>query len=130
MARAQASIATQVPFSSIDHVQLAIPEGKEEESRVFYGDLLGMREIAKPAELAKRGGCWFESGAVHIHLGVEVEFHPARKAHPALRCANYDALTTRLQEAGVEVKGDNSIPGVRRCHISDPFGNRIELISP
>ena len=116
------------PFAAIDHVQLAIPPGEENTTRRFYRDLLGMNEIAKPPELAKRGGCWFESGTVQIHLGVEPDFRPARKAHPALLCSDYDALTARLRAAGVETREDDSIPGVRRCHISDPFGNRIELI--
>jgi len=120
---------TLVPFSAIDHVQLAMPPGAEDSARQFYRDLLGMTEVAKPAELAKRGGCWFESGSVQIHLGVEAEFRPARKAHPALRCADYLALTARPQAAGVQVCGDSSIPAVTRCHIADPFGNRIELIS-
>lgn len=117
------------PFTAIDHVQLAMPAGEEDRARAFYGELLSMTELPKPAELAKRGGCWFESGDVQIHLGVEANFHPARKAHPALRCSDYDALTARLRSAGVGVINDSSIPEVRRCHISDPFGNRIELIS-
>ncbi len=117
------------PFSAIDHVQLAMPAGGEDRARAFYRTLLGMREVAKPAALAARGGCWFECGPVQIHLGVEADFRPARKAHPALRCFDYSELVSRLQRAGVEVKDDTSIPGVRRCHISDPFGNRIELIS-
>ncbi|HKT87410.1 MAG TPA: VOC family protein [Candidatus Sulfotelmatobacter sp.] len=116
------------PFTAIDHVQLAMPPGSEEAARRFYGDLLGMREVAKPAELAKRGGCWFESGAVQIHLGVENDFRAAKKAHPALRCSDYDGLTGKLRSAGIEVKDDHVIPGVRRCHIADPFGNRIELV--
>ena len=114
------------PFAAIDHVQLAIPPGEENTTRRFYRDLLGMNEIAKPPELAKRGGCWFESGTVQIHLGVEPDFRPARKAHPALLCSDYDALTARLRAAGVETREDDSIPG--RCRIPDPFGNRIELI--
>ena len=117
------------PFSTIDHVQLAMPAGGEETARHFYRDLLGMKELPKPTELAKRGGCWFESGSVQVHLGVETEFHPAKKAHPALRCADYDGLTARLRDAGIEIKDDDNIPGVRRCHIFDPFGNRIELIA-
>ena len=116
------------PFTAIDHVQLAMPPGMEGQARAFYGLLLGMREIEKPVELKKRGGCWFASGRVQIHLGIEPEFHPARKAHPALLCADYDEFVTRLNKAGLETKDDNSIPGVRRCHIFDPFGNRIELI--
>jgi len=116
------------PFSAIDHVQLAMPVGGEERARAFYGSLLGMNEVPKPSELEKRGGCWFECGPVHIHLGVEAEFRPARKAHPALRCLDYDGLVARLRGAGVTMTPDNSIPGIKRCHIADPFGNRIELI--
>jgi catechol 2,3-dioxygenase-like lactoylglutathione lyase family enzyme len=125
----QAALVADYPFTAIDHVQLAMPPGGEESARGFYRDLLGMIEISKPEELAKRGGCWFESGGVQIHLGIEADFRPARKAHPALRCRNYDDLTAHLRAAGVETGEDNSIPGVRRFHISDPFGNRIELIS-
>jgi len=117
------------PFSAIDHVQLAMPPGSEDRARAFYGNLLGMREVPKPAELAKRGGCWFECGPVRIHLGVEADFRASQKAHPALRCFDYDRLVSRLRAGGVEVTDDASIPGVRRCHIADPFGNRIELIS-
>jgi catechol 2,3-dioxygenase-like lactoylglutathione lyase family enzyme len=119
---------TSSTFTAIDHVQLAMPDGEEERAREFYGKLLGMAEIPKPPELAKRGGCWFESGTVQIHLGVEAGFRPARKAHPALRCRQYEALTARLRAAGAEVAEDFSIPEVRRAHIFDPFGNRIELI--
>lgn len=102
---------------------------EEDRARAFYRDLLRMSEIAKPPELAKRGGCWFASGAVQIHLGIEADFRPAKKAHPALRCLDYDALVARLRAAGVEVKLDENLPGVRRCHLSVPFGNRIELVS-
>lgn len=117
------------PFNAIDHVQLAMPADGEERAREFYATLLGMREVEKPTMLAQRGGCWFESGPVRIHLGVEADFRPARKAHPALRCFDYQGLVARLRESGVEVIPDDSIPGVERCHIVDPFGNRIELIA-
>jgi len=120
----------ELPFTRIDHVQLAMPAGKEDDARRFYADVLGMIEIPKPAELAKRGGVWFSSGEVQIHLGVEADFRPARKAHPALRCARYDQLCAKLHQAGFSAVSDDSIPGVRRCHIHDPFGNRIELIEP
>jgi len=116
------------PFAAIDHVQLAMPPGKEEMARGFYRDLLGMVELVKPPELAKRGGCWFESGGVQIHLGVEADFRPAKKAHPALRCRDYADLIARLKRAGVEIIPDDAIPGTVRCYIHDPFGNRIELI--
>jgi len=117
-----------LPFSAIDHVQLAMPAGQEEIARKFYAAFLGMREIPKPAELIKRGGCWFESGSVQVHLGVEMDFRPAKKAHPAFKCANYDGLIAKLRAAGVEVMQPGDIPGVRRCHVHDPFGNRIELL--
>ena len=118
------------PFSAIDHVQLAMPqrEREEERARGFYCGVLGMTEIPKPPELAKRGGCWFGSGDVQLHLGVEADFRPAKKAHPAVRCRNYEDLTSRLRAAGIEVTEDENIPGVRRCHVFDPFGNRVELI--
>jgi catechol 2,3-dioxygenase-like lactoylglutathione lyase family enzyme len=117
------------PFTVIDHVQLAMPVGEEESARRFYSGLLGMTEIAKAPELAKRGGCWFESGGVRVHLGVEADFRAAKKAHPAFRCGDYDGLIPRLQAAGIEVTDAADIPGVRRCHVHDPFGNRIELIA-
>ena len=118
-----------VPFSQIDHVQLAIPAGGEDQARAFYRDLLGMVELIKPEQLAKRGGCWFASGTVQIHLGIEEAFQPARKAHPAFRCHDYEALINSLQQNGVNVVPDATIPGTTRCYIHDPFGNRIELIA-
>jgi catechol 2,3-dioxygenase-like lactoylglutathione lyase family enzyme len=117
------------PFLAIDHVQLAMPAGAEHAARAFYSGLLGMGEIPKPSELAKRGGCWFQSGNVQIHLGTEENFRPAKKAHPALLCASYDDLVSHLRDAGVSANEVNDIPGVRRCHVHDPFGNRIELIA-
>jgi catechol 2,3-dioxygenase-like lactoylglutathione lyase family enzyme len=117
-----------LPFTAIDHVQLAMPVGGEQAAREFYGSLLGMSEIQKPPELARRGGAWFGSGSVQIHLGVEPEFRPARKAHPALKCSDYHAMLLKLRVAGISIQEDRNVPGVERCHIQDPFGNRIELI--
>ena len=105
-----------------------MPAGEEERARGFYRDMLGMTEIPKPPELAMRGGCWFVSGAVQLHLGVETEFRAAKKAHPALRCRDYAALVSKLQAAGMEVMEDANIPGVRRGHVVDPFGNRLEFV--
>ena len=116
-------------LTAIDHVQLAMPEGEEAKAREFFAGVLGMREVPKPEKLAARGGCWFESGGVRIHAGVERDFRPARKAHPALRCSNFDELLLRLAARGIPRQDDDSIPGTRRCHIADPFGNRIELIA-
>jgi catechol 2,3-dioxygenase-like lactoylglutathione lyase family enzyme len=117
------------PFTRIDHVQLAMPLGEEERARSFFVGILGMNEIAKPEELAQRGGCWFASGDVQIHLGVENNFRAARKAHPALQCSDYTSLLQNLRAKGIEVIEAADIPGVQRAHIFDPFGNRIELIA-
>jgi catechol 2,3-dioxygenase-like lactoylglutathione lyase family enzyme len=119
----------ELPFTAVDHFQMAIPSGGEEMARSFYSSVLGMQEITKPPELAKRGGAWFSSGNVQIHIGSDPDFHPAKKAHPALRCRDYNALLARLQANGYELMDDGAIPGVTRCHIFDPFGNRIELIA-
>jgi len=119
-----------MPFIRLDHVQLAMPTGEEERARAFYRDLLGMEELPKPAQLASRGGCWFGSGEAQIHLGVERDFRPAKKAHLALRCHDYEVLTEKLRRAGIELIADDSIPGLARCYIHDPFGNRMELIRP
>ena len=113
---------------SIDHVQLAMPSGKEEVAGTFYQGLLGLERQQKPPVLAARGGCWFSNGSVTLHLGVEEGFRPARKAHPAVIVENLDDLCQALSEAGHEVRFDNEIPEVRRCYVDDPFGNRIELI--
>ena len=113
----------------IDHVQLAMPRGCEEEARRFYGRLLGIPEKIKPLELAKRGGVWFESDAVKIHLGVEADFRPSRKGHPALLVHDLAALVERLRQAGIEVT-DDALAGYFRVYVSDPFGNRIELMEP
>ena len=116
--------------SRIDHVQLAMPAGGEDRARAFYVDALGLDEIAKPPELAKRGGAWFRSGDVCVHLGVDSDFKPAKKAHPAFRCANYVGLLERLRKHGVEIIPDeNLFEGKRHCYVSDSFGNRIELIA-
>ena len=115
-------------IAGLHHVQLAMPRGQEAAAREFYAGVLGMTEVPKPPHLAVRGGVWFSAGSTQVHLGVEEDFRPAKKAHPALRCADYDGLVARLRAAAVDVQDDNSIPEMRRCHISDPFGNRIELI--
>ena len=119
----------QTPYT-IDHIQLAMPPGRENEARTFFVAILEFIEIAKPPELAKRGGAWFTSGAVTLHVGVDPAFVPAKKAHPALRCADYIRVIGRLRERGIAMKPD-PIPfdGRDHCYIEDPFGNRIELIA-
>lgn len=115
---------------SLHHVQLAMPPGEEASATEFYEDLLGIPRVAKPAHLEVRGGCWFESDSVRIHLGVDSEFTPAKKAHPALLVENLDALRSQLADAGVSIVDDQPLPGFRRFYVSDPFGNRIEILSP
>lgn|SRR5690606_5064362 len=115
-------------FVGFDHVQLAMPPNEEEKARGYYGSLLGLKEVPKPEALAARGGCWFESGPVAVHLGVQHDFVPAKKAHPAFIVSDLDALQKRLEGAGYQVNIDTSVPGVRRFHTSDPFGNRLEFI--
>ena len=118
-----------MPLTRIDHVQLAMPPGGEDAARGFYRDLLGLDEEPKPAELAARGGCWFRSGAVRLHLGVEADFRAARKAHPAVRVSGFEALLADLREAGCTVREDGAFEGAARVYVDDPFGNRIELIA-
>lgn len=113
---------------AIDHVQIAMPPGQEAAARAFYTAILGLREVAKPPELAGRGGVWFQEGDLKLHLGVEADFRPARKAHPAFLVRGLDELVGRCREAGCEVRRDVPLPGTRRVHVFDPFGNRIELM--
>ena len=120
-------------ISGIHHVQVAAPAGCEDAARAFYGGLLGLTEIAKPPRLAERGGCWFGVGRAELHVGVAGSFIPATKAHPALRLASIDALdalASSLAESGVEIiwADDLEIPGQRRFHANDPWGNRLEFL--
>jgi catechol 2,3-dioxygenase-like lactoylglutathione lyase family enzyme len=114
----------------IDHVQLAMPAGREADAIAFYEGLLGIPHVAKPPHLAVRGGCWFERGELKVHLGVEADFRPARKAHPALRVVDLPALLADLAAAGVRVVDDEPLEGHDRAYVDDPFGNRIELLEP
>jgi catechol 2,3-dioxygenase-like lactoylglutathione lyase family enzyme len=111
----------------IDHVQVAAPPGCEGAARAFYGGLLGLQEVDKPAELAGRGGCWFLAGGQALHVGVEESFAPARKAHPGFVVDDLDALEARLAAAGIETRDDTALAGAPRFHAEDPFGNRLEF---
>ncbi|MER5255170.1 VOC family protein [Streptomyces sp. NPDC002855] len=123
-------------LTGIDHVQLAAPPGSEPELRAFYCGVLGMTEIPKPGALVGRGGCWFlagagagaGAGAVQLHLGIEVDFRPARKAHPGLRVRDITAYAERLASRGAPVTWDDALPGHRRFYTNDPVGNRLEFL--
>jgi catechol 2,3-dioxygenase-like lactoylglutathione lyase family enzyme len=117
-----------VQIKKIDHVQLAMPSGKEPEARAFYEGVLGIPEVPKPPNLAKRGGCWFVRTSLKIHLGVENGFRPAQKAHPAFLVEDLPALKTLIQAAGYRFKVDEPLEGYDRIYVYDPFGNRIELM--
>ena len=112
----------------LDHIQLAMPPGGETEARRFYGEILGLTEAPKPASLVSRGGCWFEGHGVVVHLGVEENFVPARKAHPGFRVADLAEARRVLEVAGAPIVPDDTLPNVRRFYTTDPFGNRLELI--
>jgi catechol 2,3-dioxygenase-like lactoylglutathione lyase family enzyme len=113
---------------ALDHVQLAMPAGREAEARTFYVGVLGLGERDKPANLAKRGGCWFESGPVKVHLGVDPDFRPATKAHPAFLVEDVSRIARVAEAGGYRVASDEPLAGYDRLYVYDPFGNRIELM--
>lgn len=119
-------------IAAVDHVQLAAPPGSEEALRDYYVRILGMTEIPKPPVLAARGGCWFAAadGAVQLHLGIEADFHPAKKAHPGLRVTGITAYAARLAERGAKVVWDADLPDHQRFYSEDPVGNRLEFLEP
>ncbi len=114
----------------IHHVQLACPPGSEAALREFYGGVLGLTEIPKPPFLAARGGCWFRGHGMELHLGVEQDFRPARKAHPGLLVSDLDAWARRLRDGGFPVLFDDEFPGMRRFYSQDVHGNRLEFLEP
>jgi len=119
-----------MPVTALDHVQLAMPPGGEANARAFYEGVLGIPEVPKPPNLAKRGGCWFERGSLKVHLGVEADFRASRKAHPAFLVENLEALKSVIERAGYNLKIDEPLTGYNRIYVDDPFGNRIELMEP
>ena len=112
----------------LDHVQLAMPAGGEADAEAFYSGVLGIPRVAKPAELAARGGCWFERDGLRVHLGVDSDFRPARKAHPALAVRGLATFVVHLRSLGVEVRPGDGVPGMTQAYLDDPFGNRLELV--
>lgn len=121
---------TAFTFSRLHHAQLAVPPGGEDQCRAFWGGILGMDEVEKPPVLAARGGCWFRGGGIEVHLGVENDFAPARKAHPGILVSNLRELATSLEARGVDVTWDGEFPGHDRFYAADPFGNRLEFLEP
>jgi catechol 2,3-dioxygenase-like lactoylglutathione lyase family enzyme len=117
-------------LTGLHHVQLAAPAGSEDALREFYGEALGMTEVPKPPMLATRGGAWFRSGGLELHLGIEDDFRPARKAHPGIVVTGLDEVVARLGAHGSDVTWDDNFPGFRRCYVADPHGNRLELLEP
>ena len=117
-------------IETLHHVQLAMPAGGEGAARRFYADVLGIPEVAKPPHLAARGGCWFERGPLKVHLGVEQDFRAATKAHPAFLVTDLPMLLARIEAAGFRVTQDAPLAGYTRRYVTDPFGNRIELMEP
>ncbi len=115
---------------ALHHVQVSCPAGGEDDARRFYGETLGIPEVAKPPVLAARGGCWFRGDGVEVHVGVEADFRPAKKAHPAFVVDDIDALAARVEESGFPVTWDDDFPGYRRFYSADGSGNRVELLAP
>ncbi|MET9852089.1 glyoxalase [Streptomyces sp. NPDC006450] len=115
-------------LAGVDHVQLAAPPGSEDRLRTYYTEVLGMTEIPKPPVLAARGGCWFAAGPVQLHLGIEEDFRPARKAHPGLRVEGIKAFAAALERRGALVVWDDNLPGHHRFYSEDPVGNRLEFL--
>ncbi|MBD0840812.1 MULTISPECIES: glyoxalase [unclassified Streptomyces] len=117
-------------ITAVDHVQLAAPPGSEDRLRAYYVGVLGLTELPKPPAFAARGGCWFRTGAVQLHLGIENGFRPARKAHPGLRVTGIEEYAARLAARGAPVTWDDTLPGYRRFYSEDPVGNRLEFLEP
>lgn len=115
-------------LTGLDHIQIAAPVGSEEAARKFYGELLGMPEIPKPKNLQARGGCWFQCGLQEVHIGIQPDFIPAKKAHPGFTVNAPEQLKSNLQAAGYLISEELPIEGRSRFFTYDPFGNRLEFL--
>ena len=125
------SLPTQTAFGlGLHHVQLALPRGGEAACREFYVEVLGLTEVLKPPVLAARGGLWVRADNLEIHLGVEEDFRPQKKAHPGILVGDIDALARRIESFNLAVEWDDNFPGLRRFYLSDNNGNRLEFLSP
>jgi catechol 2,3-dioxygenase-like lactoylglutathione lyase family enzyme len=120
---------TEGAIIGIHHVQLAMPAGREDDARRFYSGVLGIPEVQKPADLVRRGGVWFETGNLRVHLGVEQNFRPAQKAHPGLLVRDLKLLSKRLADGGYGVTAGEPLEGYEHIYVNDPFGNRLELLA-
>ncbi len=115
-------------FLGIDHVQLAGPPGCELVARHFFGDILGWVELPKPEHLQRRGGLWFQCGSQQVHIGIQEDFVPASKAHPAFHVADLADFRAHVLQHGLEPIDDEPLPGADRFYLRDPFGNRLEFL--
>jgi catechol 2,3-dioxygenase-like lactoylglutathione lyase family enzyme len=117
-----------MPILSLNHVQIAIPIASQDRARAFYSGILGFTEIEKPPQMADRKSLWFVAGAVNLHLGIEPDFTPAKRAHPAFVVDGLDQILAACERASITIKPDTSFNNFRRVHVFDPFGNRLELM--
>lgn len=117
-----------VQILALDHIQIVAPVGGEEQARYFYGTVMGLAEMKKPAELAVRGGCWFEGAGFQLHVGMEKNFTPAHRAHPAFVVNDLAQWQQRMEAADITMTPDTAVPDRHRFYVNDPFGNRIEFL--
>jgi catechol 2,3-dioxygenase-like lactoylglutathione lyase family enzyme len=116
-----------IKFIRLNHIQICIPTGKEDEARRFYADIIGLVEIPKPAALVPNGGLWYQIADIQLHIGTENEVNHSKR-HPALEVEDLQAARKHLEKHGVKIKDEIDIPGQTRFSFKDPFGNRIELL--
>ncbi len=116
----------KITFKRIDHIQITLPKGREDDARNFYSGILGLEETDKPESLKASGGVWFKIAEAELHLGVEDS--QKSKRHPAFEINDIDNVKAYLKSKGIEIKEEIPIPGRKRFSFFDPFGNRIELL--